>query len=70
MIPYLTIDQGIIFNEKSTLREPGWHIDGMQEKASATNRSLKNKLIFFTTIANDRIKNSHYIKVSVRYPYK
>ena len=27
---FLTIDKGIISDEKPTLREPGWHIDGMQ----------------------------------------
>ena len=59
---YLTIDQGIISNEKSTLREPGWHIDGMQGKEVPIKRNGDFQFIWSNTLMTEFCKQEFNIE--------
>lgn len=53
---YLTVDQGIVSNEKTTLREPGWHIDGMQGNEVPVKKNGDFQFIWSNTLMTEFCK--------------
>lgn len=53
---YLTVDQGIVSNERITLREPGWHIDGMQGKEVPIKKNGDFQFIWSNTLMTEFCK--------------
>jgi hypothetical protein len=53
---YLTVDQGIVSNNHLTLREPGWHIDGMQGQEVPIKKNGDFQFIWSNTLMTEFCK--------------